>query len=148
MLTSTSSIRPSAPTRVVTVAALAAAGLSGAFAALQVALAAGAPFGEHVWGGRSETAVLSLGLRVGSGIAAVILVWIAAVILARADLITANPVPRRWLGRATWAIAAYLAFNTVANLASTSSIERYGFGPYTAAIAAATAVVASRGSRR
>jgi len=147
MLISTSTTRVSGPTRGATVAALTAAGLSGAFAALQVALAAGAPLGEHVWGGRSDTAVLAPGLRVGSGIAAVILVWMAAVILARADLITANPVPRTWLARTTWAITAYMALNTVANLASTSSVERYGFGLYTAAIAAATAIVARRGSR-
>ena len=147
MLTSTPTVRPSDPTRGATAAALTAAGLTGAFAALQVFLAAGAPFGGHVWGGRSDTAVLSPGLRVGSGIAAVILGWMAAVILARADLISTNPVPRRWLARTTWTIAAYMALNTMANLASASSVERYGFGPSTAAIAAATAVVARRGSR-
>ena len=133
--------------RPVTFAALTAAGLSSAFAALQIALAAGAPFGQHVWDGRSGTAVLSPALRAGSTVAAAVLVWMAAVILARADLTAVNPVHPRRLAATTWAIAGYMAFNTIANLASTSDVERYAFGPYSAAIAVTTAIVARCGPR-
>jgi hypothetical protein len=41
-------------------------------------------------------------------------------------------------------IAAYLALNTVGNVASTSSVERFAFGPATAVASALTALVAYR----
>ncbi|MDH3306409.1 MAG: hypothetical protein OEO77_02645 [Acidimicrobiia bacterium] len=140
-------IEPTPSARPVSFAALTAAGLSSALAALQVALAAGAPFGQHVWGGRSDTAALSPALRVGSIVAAAALLWMAAVILARADLAAVNPVPPHRLAGTSWAIAAYMAVNTVANLVSASDVERYAFGPFTAAIAVTTTIVAWRGPR-
>lgn len=136
-----------APTRGVTAAAVTAATLLTCFAALQLALAAGAPLGEHVWGGRSTTSVFSPPLRIVSAVAAVALIWVAGVVLARADLVAVNPVPPRWLARTAWIIAGYMALNTIGNLASTSTLEQLIAGPVTATIAATTTVVAHHGQR-
>lgn len=124
-----------------------AAGLLGAIALLQLALAIGAPFGQHVWGGRGETEVLPAGLRVASAVGALVLAWMATVILARADVVQANPVPRGWLGRTTWAITALMALNMLGNLASESTFEQLVFTPITVVIGIFSAVVARRGPR-
>ena len=130
----------STSTAAVTPAALGAAGVSLAVACLQAALAAGAPLGEHVWGGTHDR-VLPTGMRMASAGAAVTLPMVAAVIARRAGLIGQ---PARWLTPATWGIAGFLALNTVGNLASSSPVERLAFAPATAAASALTAIVASR----
>lgn len=129
------------------IAALTAAGMYGTWAALQLSLAAGAPLGQHVWGGNQE-ATLSPGMRIASGGAALVLIWMLSVVLARADLAGIKPVPTGRLRGFTWAIAGYLALNTIGNLASQSTIEQRIFAPMTALMAALTAVVAHRGRRR
>lgn len=136
---------PSRPTDtpVVRVAAAGAGGILLAFAGLQVALAAGAPLGEHVWGGTQDPQ-LPAGMRVVSGGAAVALVGAAWVVGRRGGTVER---PARWLGPATWGIAAYLALNTVGNVSSTSNVERYVFGPATAVASALTAFVAHRTPR-
>lgn len=78
-------------------AGLAAAGLFAGFAGLQVALAAGAPFGDHAWG-RDGDAVLSASGRLASGAAAVVIICKASVVLARSGVIDFSPVPRRLFG--------------------------------------------------
>ena len=128
-------------------AAAVGAALLGVVALLQLALAIGAPYGQHVWGGRSETEVLPAGLRVASAIGALVLVWMATVILARADVIKAKPVPTGWLGRTTWGITALMVLNTLGNVASESTFEQTVFTPITAVIAILSAVVARRGPR-
>lgn len=130
----------SAPSRSVVTAAAGAGGILLGFAGLQVALAAGAPLGEHVWGGTQQR-VLPTGMRVASGAAAVALTGAAAVVARRAGIIGR---PARWLSPATWGIAGYLALNTVGNLASSSPVERFAFAPATALASAAAAFVASR----
>ena len=55
-----------ADTPVVRAAAAGACGILLAFAGLQVALAAGAPLGEHVWGGTQDRR-LPAGMRVVAG---------------------------------------------------------------------------------
>lgn len=122
----------------VTAAALGAAGVCVAFAGIQVALAAGAPLGEHVWGGTQDR-VLPTGMRVVAGGSAVALTTMATIVLRRAGLVGQ---PARWLSPATWTIAGFLALNTVGNLASTSRVERFGFAPATAVAAGLTAIVA------
>ena len=124
----------------VTAAALGAAGVCAAFAGVQVALAAGAPLGEHVWGGTQDR-VLPTGMRVVAGGSAVALTAMATIILRRAGLVGQ---PARWLSPATWTIAGFLALNTVGNLASTSRVERFVFAPATAVAAGLTAIVARR----
>lgn len=131
-------------TAVVTAAAVGAAGVCFAFAGVQVALAAGAPLGEHVWGGTQER-VLPAGMRIVAGGSAVALTAMATVVLRRAGLVGH---PARWLNPATWTIAGFLAVNTIGNLASTSTLERFVFAPATAAAAGLAAIVARRTSRR
>jgi hypothetical protein len=122
------------------VAAIGASAILLGFAGLQVALAAGAPLGEHVWGGTQER-VLATGMRAAAGGAAIALTVAAGVVTRRVG-VTGRPA--RWLSPATWAIAGYLALNTVGNLASSSDVERWLFGPATAIASALTAVVALR----
>lgn len=123
-----------------TAAALGAAGVCVAVAGVQVALAAGAPLGEHVWGGTQDR-VLPTGMRVAAGGSAIALTAMAGIILRRAGLIGPSA---RWLGPATWTIAGFLAINTVGNLASNSTVERLVFAPATAVAAGLTAIVAHR----
>ena len=96
-----------------------------AFAAFQVALAAGAPWGEVTWGG--STAVLSTGMRAASAGAAVYLALAAAAMLVRSgDWGRGMPQgPFRWFNGF---LALQLALNTAANLASPNAAERYGMG--------------------
>lgn len=124
-------------------AALGVAAICASFAGLQVALAAGAPLGEHVWGS-SQPRVLPGGMRIVAVGAAVFLGGMASVVTRRAGLFGG---PTRWLTPATWSVAGYFTLNTVGNLASSSDVERYVFGPATAVAAALTAVVARRSSR-
>ncbi len=130
-------------TRAVTAAALGAAGVCVAVAGVQVALAAGVPLGEHVWGGTQDR-VLPTGMRVVAAGSAGVLTAMAAIILRRAGLIGR---PARWTGTATWAIAGFLAVNTIGNIASTSMVERFVFAPATGVAAGLTAIVAHRTHR-
>ena len=138
-LTRATSSRPTGRTAV-EAAALGAGTILLGFAGLQIALAAGAPLGEHVWGG-TQHRVLPTGMRVASGGAAVALTAAASVVARRAGLVGR---PAGWLSPATWGIAGYLALNTVGNLASSSGVERWAYGPATAIASALTAFVALR----
>lgn len=132
-----------AETTAVKVAATGAAGILLGFAGLQVALAAGAPLGEHVWGGTQDR-VLPTGMRAVAGGAAVVLIAAAAIVARRAGLIGRTA---RWLAPATWVISGYFALNTVGNLTSSSAVERWAFGPATAIASALIAFVALRTRR-
>lgn len=141
--TPTSSDRATDRSGGATLAALGVAAICTSFAGLQIALAAGAPFGEHVWGG-SQPRVLSGDMRIVAGGAALVLIGMATVVTRRAGLLGRRA---RWLTPATWTIAGYFALNTLGNLTSTSDVERFVFGPATALAAGLTAVVARRSSR-
>ena len=142
-MTAAAARTPERPTGAVTCAALGAAGVCAAVAGVQVALAAGAPLGEHVWGGTQDR-VLPIGMRIVAGGSAVALTAMATVVLRRAGLVGR---PTGWTGPATWTIAGFLAVNTLGNLASTSKVERTVFGPATALAAGLTAFVAHRTRR-
>jgi hypothetical protein len=103
-------------------------------AAFQVALALGAPLGQHVLGGRN-TGVLSRRLRVASVAAAAILAGAAIVVLARSAVIGWPAEFAGLLGPACWVIAGYMALNTLGNLKSTSRLERTVFAGVTAILA-------------
>jgi hypothetical protein len=102
-----------------------AAAFCAAFAGLQLALAAGAPLGEMVWGGSS--AVLPAPMRLASAGAAAYLALAAAALLVRAgDFGRRLPAaPFRWFAGF---LTLQLALNTAANLAARSPAERYGMG--------------------
>ena len=137
-LTQATSSRP-AGTTAVRAAALGAGAILLGFAGLQIALAAGAPLGEHVWGGTQER-VLPTGMRAIAGGAAIALGAATTIVARQAGL----GRPARWISPTTWGIAAYLALNTVGNLASSSGVERWAFGPATAIASALTSFVAVR----
>jgi hypothetical protein len=122
-------------------AAVLAAVLFVGMAAFQASLALGAPLGAHVLGGRYPGALPDR-LRAFSAIAAAILVGGALVILARAGAISWPEGARGLLVPLAWAIAAFLALNTLGNLASKSRLERTGFAAVTAILAVLSAYVA------
>lgn len=129
-----------AETTAVRAAAVGAGAVLLGFAGLQIALAAGAPLGEHVWGGTQDR-VLPTSMRAVAGGAAIALGAATTVVARRAGLVGR---PARWLSPATWGIAGYLALNTVGNLASSSGVERWAFGSATAIASTLTAFVALR----
>lgn len=118
-------------------------------AGFQTALAFGAPWGANVYGGRVATpdGTLPAGYRAASAAAVPLLgaaAWGVAGPAGVVDHGRARPVA---LARATWGIAAYLAVNTVGNLASTSTIERWGLGTVTA-VASGLALHVARSAPR
>jgi hypothetical protein len=110
-------------------------------AAFQASLALGAPLGAHVLGGRYP-GTLPNRLRAFSAMAGAVLVGFALVILARAGAIGWPTGAMGLLAPASWAIAAFLALNTLGNLASKSRLERTLFAATTAALAVLSAYVA------
>ena len=123
------------------VAALVATGLFAAMAAFQATLAAGAPLGAHVLGGRHSGA-LPPRLRAFSGIAAVLLLGFAMVMLARAGVIGWPAGIAGFLIPASWVIAGFLVLNTLGNLASKSRFERTVLAATTAVLAVLCGLVA------
>ena len=111
----------------------AAVGLVGV-ALLQVALALGAPLGAAAWGGAER--VLSAERRVGSALAASLLLLFALVVCGRAGLLWRAPGWMRVFRVGAWVLVAQLALNTLANLASPSPWERYGMSVLTLALCA------------
>ena len=122
------------PDRSVVVAATA---LTGAVAAFQVALAAGAPWGEAAWGG-ANPGVLPPGLRAASAASATAYGLLAAT--------TASPlVPARARRRVLTLASGAMVAGTLLNLASPSLVERVLWTPVAAALAVLLAL--SRGPR-
>ena len=122
-----------------------AAGLFGAIAAFQVALAAGAPWGEIAWGGANQ-GQLPTNLRLGSAAAAVVLLFGAAVVLAQGGVVSWSPLPENLLGPATWALAGLMVLNTAGNMASESRFETFVFGPITLVLAVLCIIVVRSGT--
>lgn len=124
-------------------AAIVAAVLLTGVAAVQLALVLGAPWGDHVYGGRAETdnGRLPPRYRAMSAAAVPILLLSAAIVLSRADVVPWFDHDG-WVATAVWVVFGYLVLNTFANLASTSRVERIGMGSLTVIAAIATLVVA------
>ena len=122
-------------------AAVGAAVILQVVAAVQVGLAYGAPWGDHVYGGRAETAdgVLAPRYRLMSGLAVPILLLATWIVLAKAELVSTDAV---WIDWAIWVVFGYLVVNTVGNIASSSRIERYLMGSASVVAAGLTLVVA------
>lgn len=119
-------------------AAILATVVLGALAALQVGVAAGAPWGRLVWGGKHR--VLPPRLRVASALSVVLYAGFAAVLLSRAGVMPGSEAP--FVVVSTWVLFAYFALGIVMNLASRSTAERRTMAPACAVLAAATLVVA------
>lgn len=127
--------------RAARVAAIAAAGLFVGLAGFQAALAAGAPWGKAAWGGGQ--ADLGGGLRVASGVVAVLAGGSALVILRRGGHQVWAPLPQRWLPGAAWTLATYMAVGTLLNAISRSPIERAIWTPIALSLAVLCGLVAA-----
>ena len=119
------------------VAVIAATGL-GAVALFQLAIAMGAPVGRASWGGTHD-GVLPRNLRAASAVATIVWALAALVILGRADIGVLSGSVTRW---AAWVLVGVLVLGTVMNAASKSPWERFGWAPFTFALAVLCAVVA------
>jgi hypothetical protein len=122
-------------------AAVLAAVMFVAMSAFQASLAAGAPLGAHVLGG-VHAGTLPGRLRLFSGIAAVLLLGFAVVVLARAGVIGSPADVAGLLAVGCWVVAAFLVLNTLGNLASKSRLERTVFAAATAILAILSGFVA------
>ena len=121
-----------------------AAVLFAGVAAFQVALAAGAPLGHMAWGGTHDRE-LPVTMRINSGVAAIMLVFAAIVVLAEAGVTSWSPIPDFLLTPTVWILAGLMLFNTVGNLASQSRFERFVFAPITLVLAGLCVAVALSG---
>lgn len=119
------------------VAVIAAIGLA-AVALFQLAIAMGAPVGRASWGGTHE-GVLPRNLRIASGVATMVWTLAALVILGRGDI---GPFVGGFTRWAAWVLVAVLVLGTVMNAASSSRWERFGWAPFTFALAVLCAVIA------
>jgi hypothetical protein len=120
-----------------TVAILASVGL-GLVALFQLAIVLGAPLGPASWGG-THPGVLPTRLRLASAVAMVVWSVAAIVVLGHADL---GPLAGEELGWVVWALVGLLGLGVVANAASSSPWERFGWAPFTAVLAVLCLIVA------
>jgi uncharacterized membrane protein SirB2 len=95
--------------------------LSLVVAAFQVALVLGAPWGEYTLGGRWSGA-LPVAVRVLPGLSAVLLLFFAVVVAARAGV--AFPSIAEFAFTGVWAVVAYCALGSIANAFTPSRRER------------------------
>jgi hypothetical protein len=110
------------------IAANAATILFGLVAVLQLLLAAGILPVTMAWGGRQTT--LTVPLRIASLASAVVLGLLAYVIRRRVGLVGGLPIPTT-IRILSWVATAFMALNTVTNLASRSKAEKIVFAPIT-----------------
>src|SRR5512133_446168 len=108
------------------IAAMIFAVVSLAVVAFQIALAAGAPWGEYAMGGAAP-GQFPPALRVAALIQAALIVGMAMVILARAGLILPGwSRVSRWL---IWLVVPFMAFDLFLNLITPSAGERGIWAP-------------------
>lgn len=123
-----------------------AAVLFGCIAALQFALAAGAPLGHVVYGGRKALPDnrLPRPLRIASAFAGLVLLGFAWIVLARAGVVS-TAFSDMAIKVAAWIVVVYMAFNTAANLMGEHWFERWVLGGVTAVLVVVCAIVAAAG---
>ena len=107
---------------------------------LQILLAAGILPVSMAWGGRQSK--LTASLRISSILAAILLGAFIFVIRFRAGLVANGPIPIVIMV-ASWIITAFMAFNTLGNLASKSTKEKVVFGPITALLTLACLLISA-----
>lgn len=120
-------------------ATLAAAGFL-VIAGFQLLLALGAPLGRAAYGGRN--AVLSPTLRRTSAVAVVIWLLAAIVILGAGGMVDL-PLPDVVIDVGAWVLVVLSVLGAIVNLASSSPWERFGWAPFSAALAVLSFIVAS-----
>ena len=126
--------------------ALVAAALFAVLALFQLALALGAPWAAHAYGGRMAhvDGVLPRKWRAASAVAAVVLMAFGWVILVRGGVVGTS-LDERIVTVLAWMVVAYMAMNTAMNFASRDSVERWLMGTITTVLVVLCAVVAAAG---
>jgi hypothetical protein len=107
---------------------------------LQILLAAGILPVSMAWGGRQTK--LTASLRISSIIASILLGAFIFVIRYRAGLVGNGPIPAVIMVL-SWIITAFMAFNTLGNLASLSTKEKVVFGPITSLLTLACLLISA-----
>jgi hypothetical protein len=121
------------------ISALLYAIVTGAVVAFQVALAAGAPWGEYAMGG-AFPGQFPPALRIAALVQAALLVGLAAVVLTRAEVMQAKWFrASRWL---IWIVVVFSALSFVLNLITPSAGERAVWAPIAFLLLAGSAIVA------
>jgi hypothetical protein len=121
------------------VSALLYAIISGVVVAFQIALAAGAPWGEYAMGG-AFPGQFPPALRITALIQAALLVGLAGVVLARAELVL--PTWRRASRWLIWIVVGFSALSFLLNLLTPSAGERAIWAPIAFLLLISSAVVA------
>jgi hypothetical protein len=114
-------------------------------AAFQFGLAAGAPWGAAAYGGRVVLAdgALPLVYRLGSGVAALVLLGAVWVVLASVSVVGRGPVSLQMLTVILWCLAVMFGVNTLGNARGRHLLERWGAGTITALLAILCALIAA-----
>lgn len=112
--------------------------ISGVVVAFQIALAAGAPWGEYAMGG-AFPGQFPPALRIAALIQAALLVGLAVIVLARAGLVAVWSRAARWL---IWVVVGFSALSFVLNLITPSAGERAIWAPIAFLLLISSAVVA------
>ncbi|MCO6452494.1 MAG: hypothetical protein J5I90_17070 [Caldilineales bacterium] len=124
------------------IAAILYAILSAGVILFQLALAAGAPWGEYAMGG-AYPGQFPPALRVGAVVQAILLAGLAVVVLGRAGIIL-----RRW-GRVwrwlAWFVVVFATLSLVLNLITPSGGERLIWAPVALLLLVSSAIVAIKG---
>ena len=120
------------------IAAVVAVVVLAALAVLQVCVAAGAPWGRLVWGGRHR--VLPLRLRVGSAVSVVLYTAMLWMLLARAGILPGGTNALVVIG--SWVLFGYFTIGILMNALSRSRSERSVMTPVCTLLAVATLVIA------
>ena len=111
--------------------------------AFQIALAAGAPWGEYAMGG-AVPGQFPPALRITALIQAALILGMALVVLARAGLILPGwSRASRWL---IWLVVVFLAFDLFLNLITPSAGERAIWAPTLGLLLITSVIVALTGS--
>lgn len=127
------------------VIALLAVALLALAAAFQIGLAVGAPWGAAAYGGRavSDDGDLPGVYRLGSGVAALMLLGAMWVVLASVSVVDRGPVSLAVLTVTLWCLAAMFGLNTLGNARGRHPLERWGAGSVTALLAVLCTLIAA-----
>lgn len=107
---------------------------------LQILLALGILPISMAWGGRQ--AQLTPSLRIASLVAVVLLGAFIYVIRYRAGLLGVTSIPLS-IKIFSWIITAFMAFNTLGNIASSSKMEKIIFAPVTVLLTLACLIISA-----
>jgi hypothetical protein len=107
-------------------------------ALFQLALALGAPWGRAAFGGFVERP--GIALRVSAGIATVVWVGAALIVLRRAGVPVWAPLPTAWLPAVAWVLVGILLLSILVNAISPSLLEKAIWVPF-GVVAATLAII-------